>query len=331
MNEQNCSNAELEKNILHKNIKDISDTLNFIHSKEKIKYFKKLENPSSLFSTFLILYLWSGIFIGWYLTAWIHFLFFPISIVIISINQRTLRNILHDASHNNLYSNQKLNEYLSNFFAGYPLFEKTKYFRKAHLAHHRYLGIKNKDPDFVCINELDPTQKKSCYQIYIMAIRNKKWLKSSNFGNLYYFNYKEILEVFFWWFIFLVTLIYIFSLKKVIIFLILWFVSKATLYHFLKVFMEISDHAGLEINGIIKSTRSMPNKLSSMIFFPFGDNYHLTHHLLPKIPTIKLRKAHKILIEWDNYQKACFPKRYFFGRKSVIMNWVIHRKKSDFT
>ena len=113
MNEQNCSNAELEKNILHKNIKDISDTLNFIHSKEKIKYFKKLENPSSLFSTFLILYLWSGIFIGWYLTAWIHFLFFPISIVIISINQRTLRNILHDASHNNLYSNQKLSS--SNF------------------------------------------------------------------------------------------------------------------------------------------------------------------------------------------------------------------------
>ncbi|WP_397601791.1 fatty acid desaturase [Silvanigrella sp.] len=275
MNEQNCSNIELEKKILHKNIKDITENLNFIHSKEKIKYFKKLENPSPLFSIFLI-YLWIDIFLSWYLTAWIHILFFPI-------------------------------------------------------AHHRYLGMKNKDPDYICIKELDPTHKKNCYQINILAIPNKIWLKSSYLGNLYYFNFKEILEVFLCWFIFLVTLIYIFSIKKVIILLILWFVSKTTIYHFLKVFMEISDHAGLELNGIIKSTRSIPSNLSSMIFFPFGDNYHLSHHLLPKIPTIKLKKAHKILIEWENHQKDCFPKRYFFGRKSVIMNWVIHRNKIDFT
>lgn len=314
--------------MLKDNIKDITAAIKYITTENKLEELRNLEKTSNIFTVCFIAYLWISIFFLWYLVAYKGLYFFPLAVIVVAIQQRTLRNILHDASHNSLLRNPIINDLIADFFAGYPLFEKTKYFRKSHLDHHRFLGIKEKDPDFVCINTLDPTNEKSSFSIYLKAIFMQRWLLSSNLGNLIIFTLKEYLELILWWSCFTFFMLIFFTVNKFIIFLCIWFIAKISIYHCLKVFMEISDHAGLPINGIIMGTRNLPSKFSSYIFFPFGDNYHLTHHLFPKIQTFKLKKMHNILMHWDKYANACSPNNYLSGHNSVIKNWLQFRTQS---
>lgn len=309
------------------NIRDIVGAAKFISSAHQGETLKKLETPSSIFSICFIIYLWSMILMSWFIVAYLHWGFFPISIFICGVQQRTLRNILHDASHNSLFKNPLINEFSANLFAGLPLFEKVHYFRIGHLAHHRYLGIANKDPDYVSIEQIDPSNSKNQLQIFISAITNKKWVLSSYFGNLLVMSKKEISQVLLWWSIFIGSFSLIISFEKVLIFLLVWFLAKFTVYHLLKVYMEISDHAGRPEQGIIAYSRSLPAGIWSYIFFPFGDNYHLAHHLLPKVQTHKLKKAHKILLNWKEYQNGCFPDGYILGKYSAVKGWLEFRKK----
>ncbi|WGL59186.1 fatty acid desaturase family protein [Pigmentibacter sp. JX0631] len=313
--------------MLKDNIRDITDAIKFISQENKIYDLKNLENTSNLFSIFFITYIWLSIFAAWYLVAYKSFYFFPLAIIIFGIQQRTMRNILHDASHYSLFKNQYINDLAANLFAGYSFFENIKYFRKSHLEHHKFLGIQEKDPDFVSIELLDPTNQKNSLSIFITALKSKRWIVSSYLGNLFIFSFSEIIRAFTWWIFLSIVIIFCFSLQSFFIFLILWFSAKLTIYHCLKVFMEISDHAGLPLNGIIKGTRNHPDKITKFIFFPFGDNYHLTHHLFPKIQTYKLEKMHKILLNWPNYSNACNPKNYIKGNNSVLKSWIDYRFK----
>ncbi|WP_158996989.1 fatty acid desaturase [Pigmentibacter ruber] len=313
--------------MLKDNIRDITNAIKFISQENKIYDLKKLEKTSNLFSIFFIIYLWSSILGVWYLVAYKSYYFFPLAIFIIGIQQRTLRNILHDASHYSLFKNAFINDLAANIFAGYSFFEKISYFRKSHLEHHKFLGIKDKDPDFVSIEDLDPSNQKNSFCIFLTAIKSNRWITSSYLGNLLIFKFKEYIETLVWWIFFTIVMLLCFSLKNFLIFLSLWFAAKFTVYHFLKVFMEISDHAGLPLNGIIIGTRNHPNKMTKFVFFPFGDNFHLTHHLFPKIQTFKLEKMHKILYNWDQYRTACNPENYIRGNNSELKSWTNFRLK----
>lgn len=66
------------------------------------------------------------------------------------------------------------------------------------------------------------------------------------------------------------------------------------------------DHSGLSPETIIGFTRTSPWGTAFQKFLqPHDDNYHLLHHLLPRVPMSRLHEAHLWLIEnVEVYEKA---------------------------
>ncbi len=64
------------------------------------------------------------------------------------------------------------------------------------------------------------------------------------------------------------------------------------------VLREIIDHSGLPSNSVLAFTRTSPccNAIQKFIQ-PHDDNYHLLHHLLPKVPMGNLHELHLWLID----------------------------------
>ncbi len=62
------------------------------------------------------------------------------ALIIIGSRQRALSNLVHDASHGNLFSSEKVNDSIADLLAAFPTFDTVEAYRKSHLGHHRYLG-----------------------------------------------------------------------------------------------------------------------------------------------------------------------------------------------
>ncbi|HEU4533529.1 MAG TPA: fatty acid desaturase, partial [Polyangiaceae bacterium] len=101
----------------------------------------------------------------------------------------------------------------------------------------------------------------------------------------------------------------------------LWLLARASTYHLLKVFTELSDHAGLEPGSILSNTRNSPANWLSALLHPHADNYHLAHHLAPRVPTWRLPALHALLLGVEAYRAGHHCDGYFLGRSSVVRGW----------
>lgn len=81
-------------------------------------------------------------------------------------------------------------------------------------------------------------------------------------------------------------------------FLMLFHTARCTLTYCVYVLREVIDHSGLPPTSILSFTRTSPGCNAFQKFIqPHDDNYHLLHHLLPRVPMSKLHTSHKWLVE----------------------------------
>ncbi|HIB75533.1 MAG TPA: fatty acid desaturase, partial [Gammaproteobacteria bacterium] len=86
------------------------------------------------------------------LAAMALFFYFPnvltflLSVIVIGSRQFALAVLAHDGAHNLLFSNEKINDFVSQWFCAFPLFSDNRPYRPYHLAHHRFTESEN-DPD----------------------------------------------------------------------------------------------------------------------------------------------------------------------------------------
>jgi fatty acid desaturase len=66
----------------------------------------------------------------------------------------------------------------------------------------------------------------------------------------------------------------------------------------------------------------MPTTPWSLLLHPFNDNYHLTHHLFPNVPVVRLRRLHKQLLKMPEYVRCQRIDGYFTGVFPLIYSWV---------
>ena len=71
---------------------------------------------------------------------------FLLSVIVIGSRQFALAVLAHDGAHNLLFSNEKINDFISQWFCAFPLFSDNRPYRPYHLAHHRFTESEN-DPD----------------------------------------------------------------------------------------------------------------------------------------------------------------------------------------
>lgn len=89
-------------------------------------------------------------------------------------------------------------------------------------------------------------------------------------------------------------------------FLFLFHTTRCTVSYALYILREIIDHGGLHPISIMAFTRTSPCRRFLQIYLqPHDDNYHMLHHMLPKIPTSRLHKADEWLVEHcEEYAKT---------------------------
>jgi fatty acid desaturase len=133
---------------------------------------------------------------------------------------------------------------------------------------------------------------------------------------------KKRLQVLVWWAGFLGLLALLVEPEGAAAFVLLWLAARATVYHFVKIFAEISDHVGLVPGSIIGYTRNLPSNWLSFFMHPHHDNYHLTHHLFPRVPLVQLPRMHQMLMEVGLYTQAHHGESYFLGEASVVRSWI---------
>lgn len=77
------------------------------------------------------------------------FLLVPIvfvSILAVGASQHQLGAVIHEGTHYTLFKNRKLNELVSDFFGGFPIYTSTQAYRLAHFAHHQFVNDPDRDP-----------------------------------------------------------------------------------------------------------------------------------------------------------------------------------------
>lgn len=77
------------------------------------------------------------------------FLLIPIVIVAIlavGASQHQLGAVIHEGTHYTLFANRKLNEIVSDYLGGFPIYTSTQAYRLHHFAHHQFVNDPDRDP-----------------------------------------------------------------------------------------------------------------------------------------------------------------------------------------
>ena len=271
-----------------------------------------LRNPIWYRAVLDIIIDWAIIFIAWYLCCYLGGIFYFLSVLVIGNRQRALGNLLHDASHYSLFKKRSINDFIANIFMGLPLSSLLRYYRVDHDKHHKFLGDKN-DPDFI---HKEKYASCSIMQIIIENVFHFKSWKISTLGYLPKMSFREFLYYIIWWIIIMSCLIFIFDLQKAFLFFILWYVSKATVFHFITIMRELSDHVGLNPIGLLEFTRNNPVRSGLKYFFhPHNNNWHLVHHIVPYVPHYNLYKIDQSLRQlFPSYKNLHHCDGYIIGK-----------------
>ena len=219
-----------------------------------------------------------------------------ISILIIASRLRALENLVHEASHNNLFRSVNLHHRLQFLYA-FPVFRVVHDYRQSHVAHHKYLGDPKRDPDILRLYKLglDRLTERPIWLLLGLPITG-------------FFTYEYMITTFyeFWttqssrisktvfWTVALVAVLYSSVFREFASYYLLPFFVVLPVIRY---WAEASEHLGLNLTGELGSSRTNIGFLHQWYMNPHNDGYHAIHHLCSQIPFYLLPEAHKRLMD----------------------------------
>ena len=248
-----------------------------------------------------------------------NFLTFLISTVIIGSRQFALAVLAHDGAHHLLFKNAKINDFVSQWFCAYPVFQDNRVYRPYHLKHHRFTETED-DPD-ISLSAPFPITKKSFARKVIRdlsGITGYKRYSSVVKGILKTEASSSMTKITKIWDKsrgFLITNSVIFLLISYFshwsLFFMLWWFPAFTYYSLIIRIRNIAEHCVTPGNTEFDNTRT--TRASFLIRFllaPHRVNFHLEHHLFMVCPWYNLPKAHSMMIENGYQDKMCVEESY---------------------
>ena len=248
-----------------------------------------------------------------------NFLTFLISTVIIGSRQFALAVLAHDGAHHLLFKNAKINDFVSQWFCAYPVFQDNRVYRPYHLKHHRFTETED-DPD-ISLSAPFPITKKSFARKVIRdlsGITGYKRYSSVVKGILKTEASSSMTKITKIWDKsrgFLITNSVIFFLISYFshwsLFFMLWWFPAFTYYSLIIRIRNIAEHCVTPGNTEFDNTRT--TRASFLIRFllaPHRVNFHLEHHLFMVCPWYNLPKAHSMMIENGYQDKMCVEESY---------------------
>lgn len=247
-----------------------------------------------------------------FMAHYVSYYFYPLAVIIIGSRQRALATILHEASHGTMAKNRYLNSAMGTFFSGYLIFQTFSGYRKSHVkGHHGKFGNKSDDPDYKYAMEeglYSPNDssvgffKKHIVKPFFLSKVPSylRYLVFFRFGKNQENNKNELITILLYWLAIIAASIYYDVYLLLVLF---WVVPYLTSFQIVGWFIELAEHYPLMSNK--KSLYMTRNRHSSgiekFLTSMHSENYHLVHHLAPKIPFWNQKKAHDIFMKDPNY------------------------------
>ena len=260
------------------------------------------------------------------LAAMALFFYFPnvltflLSVIVIGSRQFALAVLAHDGAHNLLFSNEKINDFASQWFCAFPLFSDNRPYRPYHLAHHRFTESEN-DPD-LSLSAPFPITKASFrrkvirdltgqtgFRRYSIALKSIFSSEADNFAG----RIKKISDKIGGFFI---SNLVIFSLIAIFshwsIYFLLWWIPAFTYYSLIVRIRNIAEHSVTPGDTNLNNTRTTKaSLLTRYLLVPHHVNFHLEHHLFTNCPWYNLPKVHEMLKGEPLRDKMCIEESYF--------------------
>ena len=252
---------------------------------------------------------------------------FLVALVIIGSRQFALAVLAHDAAHNLLFANNKVNDWAGQWFCAYPIFQDNRVYRPYHLKHHRHTETDD-DPDLVLSSPFPITKRSFIRKVFrdltgITGVKRYWGSLSSIFRTKGDNVFNKISKTFNKLHGFLISNLIIFVLISTTmhwsLFLLLWWLPSFTYYSLIIRIRNISEHAVTPGNNDFDNTRTTKSTvLTRFLMVPHNVNYHLEHHLFTRCPWYNLPKAHSMMIENGYEDKMCLETSY----KKVLLKAV---------
>ena len=252
---------------------------------------------------------------------------FLVALVIIGSRQFALAVLAHDAAHNLLFANNKMNDWAGQWFCAYPIFQDNRVYRPYHLKHHRHTET-DKDPDLVLSSPFPITKRSFIRKVFrdltgITGVKRYWGSLSSIFRTKGDNVFNKISKTSNKLHGFLISNLIIFVLISTTmhwsLFLLLWWLPSFTYYSLIIRIRNISEHAVTPGNNDFDNTRTTKSTvLTRFLMVPHNVNYHLEHHLFTRCPWYNLPKAHSMMIENGYEDKMCLETSY----KKVLLKAV---------
>ena len=263
-------------------------------------------------------------------SAMVLFFFYPnvltflVALVIIGSRQFALAVLAHDAAHNLLFANNKVNDWAGQWFCAYPIFQDNRVYRPYHLKHHRHTETDD-DPDLVLSSPFPITKRSFIRKVFrdltgITGVKRYWGSLSSIFRTKGDNVFNKISKTSNKLHGFLISNLIIFILISTTmhwsLFLLLWWLPSFTYYSLIIRIRNISEHAVTPGNNDFDNTRTTKSTvLTRFLMVPHNVNYHLEHHLFTRCPWYNLPKAHSMMIENGYENKMCLETSY----KNVLL------------
>lgn len=217
-----------------------------------------------------------------------------------------LNNIVHECSHRSFCRSPRLNRAIGEVLCVLLLMDFDSYLRE-HNSHHRHLGDYERDLDFQLRARLEHSRRITWGRIArdVLTLRVLRFYTPR-------VNPRVPQHV--------LGLGLVLGAAVVLGAVGAWHsvaalgLSYGVFLAVLRYLIDIVDHGGLyraDVEELYKSRNFIVrNPLLRWMLFPRNDCYHLVHHLYPYVPVSCFGRAHRLLLEEDDYRRLPHQARF---------------------
>lgn len=232
---------------------------------------------------------------------------YPITLVIVGARQRALATLTHEAAHKTLARSRWLNNLAGSALSGHLVFQLLHPYSRSHVSqHHGMFGNVSDDPDLaehVRLGLYDDTPRRaSKLRAYLFglflgahAIKYIAHLFKARFQiSDTRVERHELFRFAALWTVLLSSLVLTGTFQHFIFF---WVVPYLTSFLIIGQAIELTEHYPSVLRhdlDIFRSRNRHPGKIEKFFTGIHAENFHLEHHLKPRIPFWNLEKANSL-------------------------------------
>jgi fatty acid desaturase len=247
------------------------------------------------------------LFSGWWLWAFMPAtMAIPASLVLwvlIGTRQRALHVLVHEGAHYNACRLKRLNDVLSNLFAGAPSFMRVAKYRAPHRLHHSGTGG-GRDPDLKVHGELELNRiNRNGIFAFARSFQLSRYFffppTHSGGPDWWAIGYGFSWHTGFVW----APLAVLFGVgPAAALWFAFWLGPMVFVLPLIRFVAEAAEHEYDGAANVVDATVSNLGAIHSIFINPHNDGYHLVHHLYPCVPFYHLAVVHDLLLALEPVQ-----------------------------